>query len=198
MINNRKYVLSTGTSDAAKWVSFLSSWEEYIEPHVHFIVQNSEFTRKLGKLVMEMAEVQNCMSWLVPLRLCDLQVIQLCSNSSTSSNCSTCYWVMEAQCTPGFASWGAGTYCWLSPYGHNFCWFSRILFLEVSKTPVNFRFRDLLSFQHASLWAHQIFSRVLPMNAEKGYSVCNLISKCMQLERLWVLQSLDSMDYLFT
>jgi hypothetical protein len=37
------------------------------------------------------------------------------------------------------------------PYGLNFCCFSRILFLEVSKTPVNFRFRDLLSFQHASL-----------------------------------------------
>ncbi|CAK9230814.1 unnamed protein product [Sphagnum troendelagicum] len=74
--------------------------------------------RKLGKLVVEMAEVQNCMSWLVPLMLCDLQVIQPCSASSTSS---TCYWVMEAQCAPGFASWGAGTYCLLSPYGLNFC-----------------------------------------------------------------------------
>lgn len=91
---------------------------------ITFIVQNSEFTRKLGKLVVEMAEVQNCMSWLVPLMLCDLQVIQPCS---TSSNGSTCYWVMETQCTPGFPSCGAGPYCWLSPYGLNFCWFSRIL-----------------------------------------------------------------------
>ncbi len=148
MINNRKYVLSTGTSDAAKWLSCLSSWEEYIESHVHFIVQNSEFTRKLGKLVVEMAEVQNHMSWLVPLMLCDLQVIQPCSTTSTSSHVSTCYWVMEAQCAPGLASWGAGTYCWMSPYGLNFCWFSRILFLEVSKTPVNLRFRDLVFNMH--------------------------------------------------